>query len=797
MNTNFPYTIANGGMAPPHRGNYIEVMSRKISTAYAEVFWTQQDPVPLPASFVHKYAGKTVGFVGYEVDVVRMNKTSQQLQSVPCYEQYNHHFAVSLLGNQSKLAYVGRQTYLDERDIMAHRHAPKWQAQTLPGADPTSKVPVMQMFVEGNGNEHRRTFKWMPKGYAQYLESPTSFSPNLMMINTNNPDTPNWGKRGGPLPVGGNLSGWISTGSQAPPGADYSGLLECPCTTRVQKIFTGHTPLTKGTCARSQMIPSAQECYDASSLIYGGQGQAVDFKILKNSTIDSSKDPVGCYVLATPLGYQVFFNTYNQPSSVSCGPSKSQKIRSTGFESIVLGSSFFGPGSSVVNVSLDLNADTKNATITLSGPSSVWFAVGFNAKAMADVPYTIEVAPSSSAGATGATATVIERKLANHAPGTVLNSSSLHVVSDTVDARTMVRTVVLTRPLLGADASHYTFDPSLSSVDIIAAIGPSATFGYHGNTRGGAALMLVEMGAPVCLCKSKQQGGSINGLPWTSDCFNPNLIEQHNPSCDIATYRGGMTCCHHQVRLLDQNQTLPNRIDDFYLKFRFYYEEAPIDLTAPNHTKNVFFLFREVEYNHGEYDGKSIGVGRLVVVCVHLISPIVVLFYSFDFLSTPTVIQCDLTTTNPKDCVQTLTSTFQVMDTISDCKGDRSKWMCAPSTPSFPQSQYIDLIHVSGHCHAPSCLSMELINADTGESICLVTPVYGDGGDEVMNEDGYVVALPPCVWSNDPNDQQTHGLKAPPRLALDTNLTAIKKSNSTYFHYGVMAHWQMRGSWAE
>ena len=86
----------------------------------------------------------------------------------------------------------------------------------------------------------------------------------------------------------------------------------------------------------------------------------------------------------------------------------------------------------------------------------------------------------------------------------------------------------------------------------------------------------------------------------------------------------------------------------------------------------------------------------------------------------------------------------------------------APSTPSFSQSQYIDLIHASGHCHAPSCISMELINADTGESSCLVTPIYGNGGDEVMNEDGYIVALPPCIWSNDPNDQQTHGLKTSP-----------------------------------
>ena len=98
-----------------------------------------------------------------------MNQSSGEYASVPCYEQYNHHYAVSLLGNASKLAFVGRQTYLDERDIMAHRHAPQWQAQMLPEADTNSTVPVMQMFVEGNGNEHRRTFKWMPKRLCPIL----------------------------------------------------------------------------------------------------------------------------------------------------------------------------------------------------------------------------------------------------------------------------------------------------------------------------------------------------------------------------------------------------------------------------------------------------------------------------------------------------------------------------------------------------------------------------------------------------------------------------------------------------
>ena len=518
--------------------------------------------------------------------------------------------------------------------------------------------------------------------------------------------------------------------------------MECPCTTRVKKLFTGHTPLNHGVCPTQNLIRTATECYAASSIVYNGQG----FNILSNTTVNDKKEVQGCYVLATPKGYNVVYNTYNQTNTnITCGDPTGRPVHSTGSESITLGSAFFGPGSSVVHVDLDLDTKLGNVTVTMSGPSSVWFAVGFDAKAMKDAPYTIEITPTS----------IIERRLANHAAGTVLQNTALYMKSNTVTNG--IRTVVLTRPLIGKSKEEYTFDPTVPSLDLIAAIGPSATFGYHGNTRGAGTIMLVEMGAPVCLCTSKVQGGSINGLPWTSDCYNPNLLEQKNPSCDIATYRGGMTCCHHKVRLLDEDQTLPDTVDEFYLKFRFYYEKEPIDVTSIHATKNVFFLFREVEFNHGEYD----------------------------------VPQCK-TGTDPTECVHTLISSFQVKDTIKDCQGDRSSWSCAPSlNNSFPQSNAIDMIHISGHCHAPSCISMELINADTGQSICLVTPIYGTS-DEVMDEKGYIVALPPCIWSNDEFD----GLQTPPRLSLDTNLTAIKKSNSTYFHYGVMAHFQMRGSWA-
>jgi hypothetical protein len=87
---------------------------------------------------------------------------------------------------------------------------------------------------------------------------------------------------------------------------------------------------------------------------------------------------------------------------------------------------------------------------------------------------------------------------------------------------------------------------------------------------------------------------------------------------------------------------------------------------------------------------------------------------------------------------------------------------------------------------------MELFNADTGKSICRNVPTYGNltsgaVGPDRFKEDGYL-ALPPCVWGT-----PGQGLKEPPLLTWDTNLSAIKRCNSTYGHTGEMARWQGHG----
>ena len=95
-----------------------------------------------------------------------------------------------------------------------------------------------------------------------------------------------------------------------------------------------------------------------------------------------------------------------------------------------------------------------------------------------------------------------------------------------------------------------------------------------------------------------------------------------------------------------------------------------------------------------------------------------------------------------------------------------------------------------GHCHSPACLSLQLRDRDTGELLCEVTPRRGKS-DAAWDEAGYLW-LPPCQWGS-----AEEGLRPPPVLGLDANLTAIKVANATEYHFGVMGIWQMRGAYGD
>ena len=87
---------------------------------------------------------------------------------------------------------------------------------------------------------------------------------------------------------------------------------------------------------------------------------------------------------------------------------------------------------------------------------------------------------------------------------------------------------------------------------------------------------------------------------------------------------------------------------------------------------------------------------------------------------------------------------------------------------------------------------MKMIDRDRDNmTICETSPVYGTT-DNAMNESGYASGIPPCIWGT-----PQEGLPPPPIMRLDSNITVIKRVNSTNAHRGVMGHWQMRGIWAK
>ena len=87
---------------------------------------------------------------------------------------------------------------------------------------------------------------------AQLIDSPTTFHIQPMQIDTKNRFYNGTDFKPGVLP----------RSSTAPPNASYSGLLECPCTTRIRKeINVTYAVKNSGTCDKA--IDNSVECFRA------------------------------------------------------------------------------------------------------------------------------------------------------------------------------------------------------------------------------------------------------------------------------------------------------------------------------------------------------------------------------------------------------------------------------------------------------------------------------------------------------------------------------------------------------
>ena len=666
---------------------YFDVYSHPITSRYGDVYWTMMDDVQLPENIVNEFNNKTMAIVGYEMDQVFKGADDV---SLPITWAYNHHYIAYILGGDSKLI---NYAVLRDSDHGYYNHGAKKTWTVYEGVK-VDNIPNTQMFSEGNGGESRVSFHGYPSNMAQLIRSPKTFKLQPMQIDTRNRD---------PKYINDPVfhAGIMPKSSAAPVNASYSGLLECPCTTRINKtIIHDYNTITQNYC--ENCINNATVCLEQSLNFNNNLSRTSNVKIINTNTL-----PHGCSFIKDENGYitNIFLNSFN--SNITCGENALVREGFTTF--------------SQENINMTVNIDlTKNISeqlhITLTGPANVWYGVAFNAITMNDLPYSIIV---------DGYGLLYEYKLGNHFLGTLLKPS-LKVVSSTV--KDNYRTVVLSRMIYPGE-NYYDFKKS--TIPILGAVGNNRNISYH-KFRSGQNFYLGSVNSTTCVCDGGVVEGLINGIHFSKRCAPEpvgDLLHQKNPSCFIETYQGGLSCCHHKNILLDKDQVQPEHNMTYQLKFRFWYQDYE------NH-KSLIRLYFQTEAYSGEYD----------------------------------IPKCQ----ENDECIHVITARWQAKDMVSN--NDR-----------FLKNDTLRLAYAGPHCHAPTCISMELINEDTGETLCKVDGTFGKGNISKKFDEKDYIKINPCLWGYE------DGLLEPPILYYNTNLSSIKRANNTNAHYGEMASWQMRG----
>jgi hypothetical protein len=706
----------------------------EVQTMYSQVYWTRNNPIELPSELVERFKGKVMAITGYEVDQVvhtgpQPGSTTfagglggfscypdcgEGDKSVPIYNAYNHHYFSWLTGSDAEMYDLEKPQFLPNPTNTGFRS----RNGTEHG------FPTNIVFKENPGGEFRKSYHGYPSGFAQLLHSPAQWVVEPMQIDTHNRNytiTDQVGLKPSFLPemVMNNMTNLHS---------GLSPLIECPCSDRIVKsTVLSSSILTTGTCTAT--IASAAACRQGV--------EATGATVTNASSVSDPHQPAGCSIW--PRGadsYWAVFNSAN--SSTACGNLSEVALKG----SAELGS----------QVGLRLEHDTVKATLTLSGPAEVWFGLGFDASTMADKPYAIIV---DGKGA------VTERRLANHGPGTLLNSSLTLISSSVADNR---RTVVVERAVKGASKEHYSLPTSPGDLSIIAAVGDSVQLAYH-KTRTGGRVTLLPTRDDACVCQPtttnfiKYMNTSTQQFS-TYDCVDEprSDMAKHgdgtgrdlpNMACQMETYHGGLQCCKHSWLLTDraQDHLVPkDKVDTYFLKWRYYFQEykptTAARLASHRHLHHWVFLI-DASVNDYEEDNAEYGKESLGTIRAHL----------------------------------------QARDLGLEDLGKPTDDGAPPVPKNFTT---ITPLVMTPHCHAPSCIRQEILNADTGEILCNMTAKYGDeqygATTDVFNEKDYVAILP-CIFGHQP------GLQSPFSLSPDTNITAIKYFNNTYRHLGQMAQW--------
>jgi hypothetical protein len=133
-----------------------------------------------------------------------------------------------------------------------------------------------------------------------------------------------------------------------------------------------------------------------------------------------------------------------------------------------------------LSAEIEVNGTTGKTTLTISGPSNVWFGIGFGGQSMAE---GVDIFMSDGSG------NIRDAFSTSKQVPPADAQQDWTLISNNTSGNT--RTIVATRDNNTGDANDFVFNASAGSLSIIYAIGSSTNYAQHsGNNRGATAFQL-------------------------------------------------------------------------------------------------------------------------------------------------------------------------------------------------------------------------------------------------------------------------------------------------------------------
>ena len=162
---------------------------------------------------------------------------------------------------------------------------------------------------------YRKSYHGYPAGMAQLIDSPDTFHIQPMQIDTKNRHYNGTDFKPDLLPAD----------SAAPPDASYSGLLECPCTTRIHKVINvTYATQNQGTCDTT--VDQPKECLDGAGKIDPALANA------QLVQVDSASFPSGCSIIHYSNGTSAVVSN-KHVDGAQCGAGASHWLGSSSSDS--------------------------------------------------------------------------------------------------------------------------------------------------------------------------------------------------------------------------------------------------------------------------------------------------------------------------------------------------------------------------------------------------------------------------------------------------------------------------------